>query len=84
MNNDSDNAIGLFLVWLEDNGLSEKFDINVSHNPLAMGWPSLFPRNAVSGAFWWANTEEGWNYWDNVDRKWRELYNEMTNEKDLS
>ena len=29
--------------------------------------------NLISGAFFWIGTDEGWDYWNDLDTKWLEF-----------
>ena len=71
-----------FIRFLKQNNAYEQFMFNFrKQNPLCNNKELYFKSysNAdtlkyVDYAFVWDNTKEGWEYWANLDKKWKKEY----------
>lgn len=56
--------------------LYTKDDVKTYINPLEISpvdcWIKYTPSEMINNAFQWANTPQGYKYWDKLDKQWRE------------
>lgn len=65
----------LFIKFLKDNKAYETFMFNLNSKKGFFFTPKKFFNNTfyedfVSNAFAWAETKEGYDYWDELEDKW--------------
>ena len=66
-------STSLFSTFLKQNGAYDSFKRNSSNPDFAHGIVDLdcvSPDFYVAGAFYWASTPEGLDYWKLIDYKW--------------
>lgn len=66
-----------FKAFLNEENISSEFFHNRKKNndgkPL-IKIPSIGGAGIVSSGFVWSTTKEGWDFWDNINKKWTELF----------
>lgn len=65
----------LFVSFLKDNNIYDSY-IEYASNVANCHMPNL----AISGAFFFAATKEGGEFWRNINDKWIEHYNQFKDE----
>ena len=63
----------VFLPFLKENGIKEQYFNNLEENI-----KNIEPYDYFNIAFMWGNTSEGFSFWSNLNKKWRE-YLQNTN-----
>ena len=61
-----------FIQFLKDNGALESFLWNIDACPSKWVKNNISP-HIITIAFDWKETDEGWNYWNDLDNKWRAI-----------
>lgn len=65
-----------FIKFLEDNNAWENFERAFkNYNRDVKRYKDMYnkdPEKALTGAFEWENTKEGFHYWDTLNDKWIE------------
>ena len=75
-----------FIQFLKDNGALEKFEANIKDEKCQFSRRYLsideiieahdkegLDVNVWSNVFWWDDSPEGWDYWNDLDNKWRAI-----------
>ena len=65
------NAVGLFKKFLRDNGIYEKycrnFNVNYAGNNNGKIKHKFY---FISGAFFWRRTKDGFDFWEEMNKRW--------------
>lgn len=71
-----DNTMEKFIKFLEDNNALENFENAFrNYNRDVKGYKKLCERDitaALVGAFPWVYMKEGYDYWSELNRKWKQ------------
>ena len=61
-----------FIQFLKDNGALEKFKDNLNA-PFAKYLKNHLNKDIIDKALIWDETKEGFNFWADLDNKWRRI-----------
>lgn len=64
----------IFLQWLKDKGVYSQYKENFInydlHHSFSVFISEYNPYSYLSSAFFWADTSQGWNYWEELNWEW--------------
>ena len=70
--------VKLFLRFLKEKKIYNKWRHNViAKHSLYFNLYSRDPFNVLLSSFYWVDTEEGWNFWDEINDKWCKTYKKV-------
>lgn len=75
LNQLDENKYPLFVSFLKDNNIYDsyvKYAINISNRHM--------PHLAISGAFLFFRTNEGYDFWNKINNKWDDHYKQFKDE----
>lgn len=74
-----------FIEFLEENNARENFERTFrNYNRDVKGYKKLCERDitaALVGAFPWVYMKEGYDYWSDLNRKWKQVWMDPTPER---
>lgn len=75
----------IFLLWLKNKDVYDRYKENFTHyrcSSFSVFISEYIPSSYLSSAFFWADTSQGWNYWEELNWEWIDFVEkEKLNEK---